>query len=102
MSAHAGVLRSRDSLLTALRDISSLERTLATPLELRNMALAAKFVTVAALAREESRGAHFRGDHPEAKPRLAKRSLLTLDEIEQFAREAVASTSGHVDAALGS
>ncbi|MEX2548961.1 MAG: FAD-dependent oxidoreductase [Nitriliruptoraceae bacterium] len=38
---------------------------LESALSLRNMALVGKAVAVAALAREESRGAHYRLDHPE-------------------------------------
>ncbi|MGI9383711.1 MAG: hypothetical protein ACR2PO_11195, partial [Methyloligellaceae bacterium] len=59
------------------------------PLELRNMALAAKFVTVAALAREESRGAHFRSDHPEARPALAGRRFMTMRHMEALGSEVI-------------
>jgi len=47
-----------------------------------NATLAARFVAEAALRRKESRGAHFRRDHPQAVERLARRSSLTLRGLE--------------------
>ena len=37
--------------------------------ELSNLILAGRLLTEAALIREESRGAHFRSDFPQASPR---------------------------------
>ncbi len=102
MSAHVGVVRDRASLTVALDEIGSLERNPAAPLEVRNMALAAKFVAVAALARRESRGAHFRSDHPEAKPALATRRFSTLRDMEALAAEAASTSSNLMQAAFGS
>lgn len=89
MAACVGVVRNRAGLTAALGEIDTLERNDGAPLELRNMALAAKFVTVAALAREESRGAHFRGDYPEAKPALARRRFMAIHDMEAIASEAI-------------
>ena len=47
------------------------------PREARNRATVARLVATAALARTESRGAHFRADHPLADPAWRRRILLT-------------------------
>ena len=53
------------------------------------MLTTAKLITTAAMMRKESRGAHFRSDYPEADPKLARRSLVTLAEAEIDAGDAV-------------
>lgn len=62
MAAHAGVLRTADGLSEALTVISALEGVHGPA----NPLLAARAVLTAALAREESRGGHWRADHPSA------------------------------------
>lgn len=54
--------------------------------ELRNMHLVASLIARAALAREESRGGHYRTDFPDTRPEFQKHSLMQLgsDEV-QFA-----------------
>jgi L-aspartate oxidase len=82
MSRHVGVLRSGDGLETAFSRLSKFDRqlhelsdryapgdpssadTVVRWSETRNLLLIARLVTLAALQREESRGAHYRDDHP--------------------------------------
>jgi len=47
--------------------------------DLRNMLLVARTVTLAALARAESRGAHQREDFPEMLPHWQKNQIARLD-----------------------
>jgi len=46
--------------------------------EARNLLAAARMVTAAALARRESRGGHYRADHPAADPAWRRHLLVTL------------------------
>ena len=89
MTAKVGVIRDDASLASALGFISDLDRTAPSDPRLKNMLTTAKLITTAALMRKESRGAHFRSDCPEADPKLAHRSRLTLAEAEAVAEEAI-------------
>jgi L-aspartate oxidase len=53
--------------------------------ELRNMHLVTTMIARCALAREESRGGHYRADFPEPRPEFQKHSLLTKDSDVAFA-----------------
>lgn len=88
MSAHAGVIRDRDGLLAAIREIDELQAA-GNRLRFANIVATAKLITVAALQREESRGSHFRSDFPDADPACRKRSHLTLAEADAAIRELV-------------
>ncbi|MGA1836857.1 L-aspartate oxidase [Herbiconiux sp. 11R-BC] len=78
MWRYAGVYRDAEGLRTALRTLTgwgvptvdaagtSVER-----LETANLLQLARVLVASALAREESRGAHFRSDHPDAEPAFA-------------------------------
>jgi L-aspartate oxidase len=79
MSRDAGVVRDAAGL-TRLQDlIETLEAAHGRSAPL----VAARLTATSALAREESRGAHFRADFPEQK--AAKRSFITLREAERTA-----------------
>ncbi|WP_372624282.1 FAD-binding protein [Falsiroseomonas sp.] len=98
MQAGAGVLKSArslrealaalDAISPALSDLASRQTglrfnwELARILELRHMLEAARFHAVAALRREESRGAHLRTDHPETRdPGWRRHQLVQRDRV---------------------
>lgn len=60
MSDHVGVIRDADGLSRALELIAQLDRAAPGALPL----VAARLIAAAALARQESRGGHYRLDHP--------------------------------------
>jgi len=65
-----GIVRNANDLKLALKTIKQLEKKVDSTganvqsLELKNMVLVGKLITTAALARKESRGTHYREDHP--------------------------------------
>jgi len=73
MWGKVGLVRSRESLISASAQLSRWMRTLEGPfatraaLEVRNMVQVGRCITDAALWRENSVGAHYRSDFPEAK-----------------------------------
>lgn len=84
MSAHVGVVREGDGLADAVQHFAALERE-ATSIALRNMAISALLVAASAWQRRESRGAHFRSDHPADIPALAQRTMTTLAAVREIA-----------------
>jgi L-aspartate oxidase len=65
----AGIVRDRESLSRAAGVLAAWQATVAEPRdrasqELADLLTCARLVTEAALAREESRGAHYRSDFP--------------------------------------
>ncbi|WP_375161533.1 L-aspartate oxidase [Bradyrhizobium sp. RDT46] len=84
MSSCVGVMRDDDGLVEAVRHFAALERG-ATSTTLRNMATAALLVAASAWSRRESRGAHFRIDHPAEVPALAQRTMTTLAAMREAA-----------------
>lgn len=87
MSANVGVIRDAAGLAGALNELRRL-RARASDIEIVNMLTVSTLIAAAAYARRESRGAHFRADHPAPDPALALRSRLTLEMALRIADEA--------------
>ena len=73
LARKAGIIRSGEELTSALSDIDALAREIATDQTLgaymwEGRLELARLIVRAALAREESRGSHFRLDFPETLP----------------------------------
>ncbi len=88
MSRHVGVVRDRAGLTQALSTIEQLSDRVHGP-QVRNALVAARLVAAAALAREESRGCHYRSDCP-APAAKAERTFTTLEEARAVSAVAVA------------
>src|SRR5262249_30081895 len=78
MSSQVGVVRNGDGLADAIRTFATLECE-ADSIALRNMATTALLVAASAWSRRESRGAHYRADHPTEETVLAHRTMTTLE-----------------------
>ena len=97
--SRVGVVRDGAGLLAALDELEDL--ALAGPPaggETRNLLDVARLVASAALLREESRGAHWRSDHPAPDPSAARRTVATAAELER----AVASAASRPRSLAGS
>ncbi|GAA0421404.1 hypothetical protein Acor_77490 [Acrocarpospora corrugata] len=95
MSQGAGVLRSRESLATVGRALADARWTpvavepCTESWEATNLHLVATAMTLAAGLREETRGSHWREDHPDRRDDRWLRHLdLILDEKGELAMEA--------------
>ena len=86
---HCGIIRSGNGLATACEILRS-QRTKSVdsaPLgqyELRNIHAVALLIARCALAREESRGAHFRMDFPSPRPEFQKHSRIARGHEASF------------------
>ncbi len=77
MWERVGLVRHAAGLCEALSRLDALAAaTPAEDLETRNLAVVARLIATAALARRESRGAHYRADHPSTDPAWRRRILL--------------------------
>ena len=83
MSRDVALERNADGLRSALDVIARLQNTSSEP-ALLNMAAAAKLVTAAALARQESRGGHWRSDYPPTE-KTGARTFMTLADADRIA-----------------
>ncbi|HEX2760739.1 MAG TPA: FAD-binding protein, partial [Rhizomicrobium sp.] len=84
MSRHVGLERDAHGLAQALAVIDRVEKAGNGEAALLNITAAARLVTAAALARQESRGGHWRSDFP-ATAMQGQRSFLTLAAAEAIA-----------------
>jgi L-aspartate oxidase len=87
---HCGVLRDAAGLVEATRLLGSLpltrvERPAREHYELRNLHAVATLIARCALAREESRGAHYRTDFPNTREELQKHSHVHKHSEVSFA-----------------
>ena len=84
MDANAGVLRSSQSLASCAQWLDdALDQPSGTPRtedwETTNLATVARVLVEHAQAREESRGSHWREDHPDPQPEWRVRLVTTMD-----------------------
>ncbi|MDS9467700.1 L-aspartate oxidase [Paracoccus sp. MBLB3053] len=80
MTAGAGVVRDAVGLTQCLHEIEAVEAGQPDCEVLRNMTATARLIATAALARRESRGAHFRSDFRETQGAVGRRTRMTLVE----------------------
>jgi L-aspartate oxidase len=95
MTRHLGLGRDEAGVRAALSTICAVERAANGESSLLNMTAAAKLVGAAALQRRESRGAHFRSDHPQTDKTFA-RTILTLADAQRIAADRAAAESVRV------
>ena len=80
MTDLVGVRRTGAGLQQALAQIAMLEQAQPDAPDFQNMCATATLIAACALARCESRGAHWRDDYPDTNPDKAQRSRLTLND----------------------
>jgi L-aspartate oxidase len=85
-----GIVRSRQGLMEALEKLQSAAQTMPSSAsrrncEARNIHTAALLITRSALARLESRGAHYRTDYPEHEDAKFKKHSIVGEKGVRFA-----------------
>jgi L-aspartate oxidase len=94
MWRHVGIMRVRPGLLWALAELDRLAAALPEgPSETRNLLELGRWVTAAALLREESRGAHHRSDFPQPAPG-ARRTVAVAADLLGAARAQLGGGAG--------
>jgi L-aspartate oxidase len=88
------LVRDRDGLEQALAELDRMSAaagpaTTLPELETRNLLLLGRLVAAAALAREETRGSHYRSDFPQPDPRFERRLFWQSSEESAFPLTAV-------------
>lgn len=83
MWEHVGLVRDAGGLAHAISELERLEAFAGA--SDRNMLLVARLIAAAALARTESRGGHWRADHPHADPRQQCRRFVRPDPAPRTA-----------------
>lgn len=89
MSTKVGIVRNGEGLEEAVRALREMDRqftprALRQDLELKNLIQVGGLITLAALRRRESRGAHFREDFPKKDERRGRRhSQVLLDDLKR-------------------
>lgn len=83
IGAGMGVVRDGEALRRTLRLLEEIESKVPLSLSLRNRLTVARLIGAAALAREESRGSHFRADHPGSAESWRHRTFITLAEANR-------------------
>lgn len=94
MTRYVGVLRNAAGLTHTLHELERLQRAAGGMAPFANMVLAAQFITMAALTREESRGGHARSDFPDKVD--AAHSVLTLRSLND-AYDALPAADPHFE-----
>ena len=93
MWKYVGIIRSRKGLNTALNKIKKLEEKLNVIkagginkkiLELENMLLVGKIITVSSMRRKESRGTHFIEEYPERHDNIWMKHLVIDKKFPKF------------------
>jgi L-aspartate oxidase len=78
---HCGIVRTEVGLAAACAQLERLAPLLPEERSMRDVAL---LIARCALARKESRGAHFRTDYPEKSPVYEKHSVIALNAAVSF------------------
>lgn len=92
MTNYVGIVRELGQMQEALQEIEDLDKSFVPAknvfsLETKNLLQLAKVVIKSALAREESRGSHFRKDFPQQNENLEKQhSIIKLNKNVEYIR----------------
>lgn len=83
MTASVGVIRDESILQAAVVELAAIAFAPRHPSRAADAALAGLFIAAAALERRESRGAHYRCDHPDPCPPWTRSIELTLASVQR-------------------